>query len=63
MTVEIHSAIRKNEVMWFKGKWMQRPHVFSHMWETDIIKYKHYYENRLCEGQVTNGRGQVKEGS
>jgi hypothetical protein len=50
---EFYSAIRKNEIMWFEGKWMQledtmlsevsqaqkdSPHVFSHMWETDTIQ-------------------------
>jgi hypothetical protein len=43
--MEFYSAVRKNETMWFEGKWMQleaimlskpgserqRPHVFSHL--------------------------------
>jgi hypothetical protein len=51
--MEFYSAIRKNETMWFEGKWMQledimlnevnqaqkdKDHVFSHMWEIDKIQ-------------------------
>jgi hypothetical protein len=53
-TMEFYLAIRKNETLWLKGKWMQledimlskvsqtqerqRPHVFFHMWEIDTIQ-------------------------
>jgi hypothetical protein len=51
-TMEFYSAIKKNEIMLFAGKWMelgnfmlsevsqaqknQRSHVFYHMWKLDL---------------------------
>jgi hypothetical protein len=63
----------KNEVLSFAGKWMElkniilseisqaqkaKGHVFSHMWNIDLIQIQQYYEK-----QVTNERGKEKEGS
>jgi hypothetical protein len=51
--VEFYSAIKKNEILLFAGKWMEleniipsgvcqvqkaKGHVFSHMWKTNLIE-------------------------
>jgi hypothetical protein len=59
--MEFYSAIRKNDTMWFEGKWKQLEdiivsevsqaqkdkicHIFSHMWKMDP-KDKHIHKNK-----------------
>jgi hypothetical protein len=61
-TMEFYSAMKKNEILSFSSKWMEweniilsevsqvqktKGHVFSHMWNTDLIQIQQYYENRV----------------
>jgi hypothetical protein len=51
------SAIKKNEILSFAGKWMelesiilgegQRPHVLSHMWNTDPMQTQQCHEKQV----------------
>jgi hypothetical protein len=68
-TMELYSATKKNEILLFAGKWLeleniilsevswvQRPnaHVFSHMWNINLMQIQQYYEKRvmLREGHI-----------
>jgi hypothetical protein len=41
----------------------QKLHVFSNMWNTDLIQIQKYYEKQVTLGEVTYKRRNVKEGS
>jgi hypothetical protein len=60
-TREFYSAT-KNEILSFAGKWMEleniilcdvsqaqkaKNHVFSHMWNIDLIQMQQYYEKQV----------------
>jgi hypothetical protein len=77
--MEFHSAIKKNEILSFAGKWRELENMFLSEVSQDQkaqcclfspisgtqnqFKYKQYYEHRSHYGTVTNRRGRVKEGS
>jgi hypothetical protein len=60
-TMKFYSAIKKNEILLFAGKWMEveniilsevsqvqtaKDHVFSHMWSTAQYKYSDIMKHR-----------------
>jgi hypothetical protein len=75
----IYSTIRKNETMWFEGKWMQLEYIMlSEVSQAQRFKgcmcsllcgrqtqYKHkqYYEKQVTLRGVSNKRGRIKEES
>jgi hypothetical protein len=61
-----YSPIRKSDIMWFEGKWMQlekimlsevsqvqkdKGHIFSYMWKTNP-KDKHRHKNKCDHTQI-----------
>jgi hypothetical protein len=76
--VEFYSAIKKNEVLSFAGKWMELEiimlsdvsqvqkdkgcNVFSHMWNTDLIQMQQYYKKQVTLREVTYDIVRIKEG-
>jgi hypothetical protein len=47
--IQFYSAIKKNEILLFAGKWMElaqkaKSHVFSYMWNIERIQIHQYYE-------------------
>jgi hypothetical protein len=76
--MEFYSAT-KNEILSFADKWMElkniilsevsqfrRPksHIFSHMWNIDLIQIQQCYEKAIhTEGRSHTRKGMVKEGS
>jgi hypothetical protein len=45
--IEFYLAIRKNDTMWFEGKWTEATIFPSYMWEIDTKQYKQYYEKQF----------------
>jgi hypothetical protein len=63
--MELYSAIKKNEILSFAGKWMEqeniilseicqaqkaKSHVLSHMWDIVLIKTQKYEKQVTVKG-------------
>jgi hypothetical protein len=74
----ILSTTKKNEMLSFAGKWMEleniilievsqlqntRSHIFSHMWNTDLIQILQYYVKQvmLRGGHIQEGEGKRRK--
>jgi hypothetical protein len=77
-TVEFYSAIKKNEILSFAGKWVKLKNIIirevsqvqkakGHMFS--LVEYRpktsasNVVKNRSRQGEVTDRRGRVKERS
>jgi hypothetical protein len=71
-TMEFYSATKKNEILSFARKWMElennifsevsqvqksKSHVFSHMWNIDLIQIQQHYEKQVTLREVTIEKG------